>query len=116
MKHFDTSQCKPQIDFSDFAKLDLRVGEVAEAESVEMSNKLLKLLVDFGDFKKTIYAGIKQWYNPEDLKGRKFIFVVNLAPKEFKFGISEGMIVAAGEREAVLYTFDKDLPAGTQVR
>lgn len=113
---------KDQISFADFSKLDLRVGEVLEVKEVEGSEKLVELTVDLGTEigKKTIYAGIKKWYEPSGLVGRKLVFVVNLAPKTFKIGekeyTSEGMMVAAGGDEAVLYTFDKDLPGGTMLR
>ncbi len=113
---------KAQIAIEDFGKLDLRVGGVREVGEVEGSEKLLKLLVYFGEEigTRTIYAGIKKWYDPQSLVGRKFIFVVNLAPRTFKINnveyASGGMIIAAGDKEAVLYNFDKDLPAGTIVR
>lgn len=122
MRPFDIAQGKPQITFEDFSRLDLRVGEVVEAKELELSRNLLELVVDFGSElgRKTIYAGIKKWYQPESLVGRKLIFVVNLEPKKFKIGDleyeSQGMMVASGENEAVLYTFDKDLPSGTMVR
>jgi len=110
---------KPQIAIDDFGKLDLRVGEVVETSVVPGSEKLIKLTVNFKDFTRTIYAGLKKWYNPQKLVGRKLIFVVNLAPRTFKInGIeytSEGMLVAAGVEEAVLYTFDKDTENGTNI-
>jgi len=110
---------KPQVTIDNLGKLDLRVGEVVEASEVEGSAKLLKLIVSFGDFEKIIYSGIRKWYSSESLTGRKFIFIVNLAPRTFKIGAneftSEGMILAAGEDEAVLYQFDKDLTPGTNV-
>ncbi|MCL5431890.1 MAG: hypothetical protein M1484_02185 [Patescibacteria group bacterium] len=111
---------KPQIDFSDFSKLDLRVGEIIEAREVEGSERLVELKVNFGEFQRVIYAGIKQWYTPESLKGKKLIFVVNLVPKRFKIGdrelVSEGMLVAAGTDEAILYNFDKDVSPNTIIR
>lgn len=112
---------KPQINFDDFSKLDLRVGEIVGAKEVEGSEKLLELIVDLGEEKRTIFAGIKKWYTPSKLVGRKLVFVANLAPKTFKIGENEytsnGMMVAAGcDDEAVLYTFDKDLPSGTILR
>ena len=115
---------KSTIPFSDFAKLDLRVGEIKEAAEVEGSSKLLKLTVDFGPAPdgaglKTIYAGIKPWYLPENLVGRKLGFVVNLEGKKFVInGVdheSSGMLLAAGEGEAVIHTFDKDLAPGTSL-
>lgn len=113
---------KDQITFDDFAKLDLRIGEVKIAVLVAQSEKLVELKVDFGleIGTKTIYAGIKKWYEPEKLVGRKLFFVLNLAPKTFKIGdheyTSEGMMVAAGGEKAMLYVFDKDLPSGTILR
>lgn len=110
---------KPQITIDDFAKLDLRVGEVVTAEDVPGSEKLVKLTVDFKDQKRIIYAGIKKWYGPENLRGRKFIFVINLAPRVFKINneehTSDGMLIAAGDSQATLYTFDSDLENGTTV-
>ncbi len=114
---------KPQIDYGDFAKLDLRVGEIVEASEVEGSVKLVQLKVNFGEEigQRTIYAGVKEWYEPSKLTGRKLAFVVNLAPKTFKIGkneyISEGMLVAASnETKAVLYKFDEELPIGSILR
>lgn len=114
---------KPQIVFDDFAKLDLRVGEIVEASEVVGSEKLVRMLVNFGEEigHRTIFAGIKAWYTPDSLTGRKAAFVVNLAPKTFKIGkeelVSEGMLMAAGGAEgATLYIFDKDLTPGTILR
>lgn len=110
---------KDTIPFSDFAKLDLRIGEVRGVEVVEGSNKLLKLTVFFGEEigTRTIYAGIKAWYPPESLVHRKLIFVVNLEPKKFVINgaelESQGMLLAAGDDFAALYSFDQDLTPGT---
>lgn len=112
---------KKQIDFQQFLALDLRIGEIVLVSEVLGSEKLLELRVKFGEEigERTIYAGIKKWYEKDSLLGRKLIFVVNLAPKTFKIFdkeyTSEGMLMAAGEGEAVLYTFDKDLAPGTSV-
>jgi methionyl-tRNA synthetase len=113
---------KPTITFDDFAKLDLRVGEVVACEDVPGSEKLWKLTVNFGEEigEKTIYSGIRKWYGADSLTGKKYVFLINIAPKKFKIGDQElessGMIVGAGETGAVLYTFDQDLPAGSVVR
>lgn len=112
---------KPLINFSAFLNLDLRVGEVIMGNLVEGSEKLLELRVDFGELgQRTIYAGIKSWYQPKELIGRKLAFVVNLEPKKFKIGqneyVSEGMLLAAGGERAYLYRFDEDLPVGTILR
>lgn len=114
---------KSQIDISEFQKLDLRVGEVISADGVPGSEKLLELKVDFGPEvgERVVYAGIKPWFEPNSLTGRKLVFVVNLAPKTFKIGDREytsfGMLLAADPGgKAVLYSFDEDLPAGTILR
>lgn len=87
---------KPIITIDDFAKLDLRVGTVINCEEKEGSDKLLRLTVDFGEEgKRNILSGIKQWYQPEDLQGKQFIFVINLAPRKMMGEESEGMILAA---------------------
>lgn len=112
---------KDIISISKFLEIDMRVGEVLGAMQVEGSGKLVELKVNFGELgERTIYAGIKQWYQPEELVGRKLAFVVNLEPKKFKIGqneyTSEGMLVAAGGDRAHLYRFDEDLPVGTILR
>ncbi len=109
---------KPLINYDDFAKLDLRVGEVVSVEEVVESEKLMKLVVDFGSEigQKVIFSGIKKWYTVASLLNKKFIFCVNLAPKEFKFGQSYGMILGAGETEASLCILDKNLENGTAIK
>jgi methionyl-tRNA synthetase len=85
-----------QISFDDFAKIDLRVAKVLEAESVPKASKLLKLRVSLGKLgERTIFAGIKKTHDPEKLVGKTLIVVANLAPRQMKFGLSEGMLVAA---------------------
>jgi methionyl-tRNA synthetase len=87
---------KPIITIDDFAKLDLRVGTVLECVEKEGSEKLLRLTVDFGEEgTRNILSGIKEWYKPEDLKGKQFVFVFNLAPRRMMGEESEGMILAA---------------------
>lgn len=86
-----------QISFEDFTKLDLRVVRVVNAEHVSDARKLLKLTLCLGgDERRTVFAGIKQAYEPEQLVGRLVVMVANLAPRKMKFGMSEGMILAAG--------------------
>ena len=86
------------VSFDDFAKVDLRVARVVAAEDVEGAKKLLKLTLSLGgEQRRTVLAGIKGAYKPEDLLGRLVICVANLAPRKMKFGTSEGMIVAAGD-------------------
>jgi methionyl-tRNA synthetase len=84
------------IAFDDFAKLDLRVAKIIKAEAVDGADKLLQLTVDIGDETRTILAGIKSAYTPESLTGRLVVVVANLEPRKMRFGLSEGMIIAAG--------------------
>jgi methionyl-tRNA synthetase len=84
------------ITIDDFTKIDLRVAKIVNAEQVEGADKLLKLTLDIGTEQRTVFAGIKSAYDPEQLKGRLTIMVANLAPRKMKFGMSEGMVLAAG--------------------
>ncbi|MGD8174678.1 methionine--tRNA ligase [Marinimicrobium sp. ARAG 43.8] len=85
-----------EIEFGDFAKVDLRVVRIAKAEHVEGADKLLRLTLDLGGETRNVFAGIKSAYAPEDLEGKLTIMVANLKPRKMKFGISEGMVLAAG--------------------
>lgn len=85
------------IDFEDFAKVDLRVAEITDAKHVEGADKLLQLTLSLGeDGSKQVFAGIKSAYAPEDLIGKLTVMVANLQPRKMKFGVSEGMVLAAG--------------------
>ncbi|MGO4892506.1 methionine--tRNA ligase [Flavobacterium sp. W21_SRS_FM6] len=84
------------ISFEDFAKVDLRVALIAKAEHVEGAEKLLRLELDLGGESKQVFAGIKSAYQPEDLVGKHTVMVANLAPRKMRFGLSEGMVLAAG--------------------
>jgi len=108
---------KPIIPFEDFAKLDLRVGRVVECVEKEGSDKLLRLAVDFGEEgTRTILSGIRQWYKPEDLKDKLFIFIINLEPRKIMGEESEGMILAAdGDKPYPLIPSDEVNP-GTSIR
>ena len=89
------------ISIDDFKKIDLRVARIANAEYVEGSDKLLRLTLDLGTETRTVFAGIKSAYDPATLKGRLTVMVANLAPRKMKFGVSEGMVLAAsGDRAA----------------
>ncbi len=101
----------------DFTKVDLRVARIVSAEAVPEAKKLLKLTVSLGgDAKRTVFAGIKAYYKPEDLVGRLVIVCANLAPRQMKFGLSEGMVLAAGaEGEAFLLSPDSGAKAGQRV-
>ena len=85
------------IEFGDFAKVDLRIARIAKAEHVEGADKLLRLTLDIGEENtRNVFAGIKSAYNPEELEGKLTVMVANLAPRKMKFGVSEGMVLAAG--------------------
>jgi methionyl-tRNA synthetase len=89
------------ITIDDFKKIDLRVARIANAEHVEGSDKLLKLTLDLGSETRTVFAGIKAAYDPATLKDRLTVVVANLAPRKMKFGVSEGMVLAASGDRAV---------------
>ncbi len=86
----------PEIQFDDFAKIDLRVAKIVNAEHVEKADKLLRLELDLGGETRQVFAGIKSAYQPEDLIGKMTVMVANLAPRKMRFGMSEGMVLAAG--------------------
>lgn len=84
------------ISIDDFSKIDLRVARIVSAEQVTGAEKLLKLTLDIGNEQRTVFAGIKAAYDPEQLQGRLTVMVANLAPRQMKFGLSQGMVLAAG--------------------
>ena len=84
------------ISIDDFMKVDLRIARIDKAEPVEGADKLLALTLDLGDSTRNVFAGIKAAYEPESLVGRQIIVVANLAPRKMRFGVSEGMVLAAG--------------------
>ena len=92
-----------EINIEDFLKIDLRVAKIISAENVEDADKLLKLNLDLGEVgKKTVFAGIKKFYEPDNLVGKHVVCVNNLKHREMKFGTSEGMILASSNDEGVL--------------
>lgn len=91
----ETAPFKAEITIDDFAKVDLRTALVMSAETVEGSDKLLKLEVDLGSETRTIFAGIRESYKPEDIAGKTLIVVANLKPRKMRFGVSSGMALAA---------------------
>jgi len=106
------------ISIDDFAKVELRVARVAAAERVEGADKLLKLTLDAGDGTRTVFAGIREAYAPESLVGRHVVLVANLAPRKMRFGVSEGMVLAAGPGgpDIFLVSPDAGAEAGMKVR
>ena len=102
----------PLISIEDFNKIDLRVAKIINAEHVEGAEKLLKLTLDIGEAKpRTVFAGIKSAYDPEKLKGRLTVMVANLAPRKMKFGMSEGMVLAASGETPGLFILSPDAGA-----
>ena len=104
-------------DVSEFWKFDLRVGLVRKAEKLKRTRKLIKLDVDFGGEERTVITGIADQYSPEELEGKKFIFVLNLKPKEFSGVKSEGMLIVAENEEGRVYLLPvpDEVPVGTKV-
>jgi methionyl-tRNA synthetase len=90
------ARAESEVSIEDFAKIDLRIARIVKAEAVTGADKLLKLTLDVGDeHHRTVFAGIKSAYRPEDLVGRLTPMVANLAPRKMKFGLSDGMVLAA---------------------
>ena len=107
---------KPTINIEDLNKIDIRVGTIEKVEDVEKSDKLVKLTVNFGDFKRTILVGMKQEReNPKEVEGKQALFVVNLKPREMMGEISEGMVLDIGYANGitpVLAVTEKPVPDG----
>ena len=113
----DSGEQQPKIDINEFAKVQMRVGQVLEAEKIEGSRKLLKLKVDIGSEVRQVVAGISDAYEPEDLVNRKLILVVNLKPAKLMGVESNGMILAASAGgRAVLPVFQEDVPNGSLLK
>lgn len=108
---------KDQITIDDFAKIDIRIGKVVEARQAEGSEKLIRQVVDFGEEVGTrvIFSGILAWYKPEDLVGKQMPYVINLAPRKMMGEESQGMLVAAGNEDAILLHPDKEVVPGTMI-
>jgi methionyl-tRNA synthetase len=96
------------IDFGDFAKIDLRIARISKAEHVEGADKLLALTLDLGGETRNVFAGIKSAYDPADLEGKLTVMVANLAPRKMRFGVSEGMVLAAGPGGKDLFILHPD--------
>ena len=106
------------INFDDWSKLDLRVGKILKAEDIEGADKLYKLTVDIGDEKRTLAAGIKEFYTKEELEGKRCVVFANLAPRTMRGVESQGMILAAGSKETntcVLIAPEKDVEIGSKI-
>jgi len=114
----DIEPIAEEIQFDDFAKIDLRIAKIVNAEHVEGADKLLKLTLDIGVGEKQVFAGIKSAYTPDDLIGKLTVMVANLAPRKMRFGLSEGMVLAAGPGGKNLFILNPDDGAqpGMQVK
>jgi methionyl-tRNA synthetase len=97
-----------EISFDDFAKIDLRIARIVKAEHVEGADKLLQLTLDIGGETRNVFAGIKSAYAPADLEGKLTVMVANLAPRKMRFGMSEGMVLAAGPGGKDLFVLHPD--------
>ena len=98
-----------EIDFDAFAAVDLRVALILKAEHVEGADKLLRLTLDIGDEQRNVFSGIKSAYpNPSELEGRLTMMIANLKPRKMRFGISEGMVMAAGPGGEEIYLLSPD--------
>ncbi|WP_374536719.1 methionine--tRNA ligase [Chitinimonas taiwanensis] len=106
----------PTINIDDFGKIDLRVAKIIDCKHVEGAEKLLQLTLDLGDHTRNVFSGIKSAYKPEDLVGRLTVMVANLAPRKMKFGLSEGMVLAASGSEPGLYLLSPDSGAQPGMR
>ncbi|MCA9369846.1 MAG: methionine--tRNA ligase [Pseudomonadales bacterium] len=108
---------KPPITYETFQTLDMRVATILTVEAVAGADKLLKITLDVGELgKRVVAAGIKQWYGPEELIGKRVVYLANLEPRVIRGIESQGMLLAAGESEAVLLLPEKPSTAGAVVR
>jgi len=106
----------PEISYEDFAKLDFRIARIVAAARVEKSDRLLQLTLDIGGETRNVFAGLSNAYKPEDLEGKLTVMVANLAPRKMRFGISEGMVLAAGTGETELFILHPDSGAKPGMR
>ena len=106
------------ITIDEFAKVELRLARVLEAEKVQGADKLLKLQIDLGEEKRQIVAGIAKHYTPEQLVGKKIVVVANLQPAKLRGEVSQGMLLAASDESGrvSVVTIEDDLPPGSIVR
>ena len=111
-----TDPIDTEISYADFAKMDLRVALVSNAEHVEGADKLLRVTLDLGGETRNVFAGIKSAYDPAKLIGRQVVIVANLAPRKMRFGVSEGMVLAAGPGGADIFLLDVDTGARPGMR
>ncbi len=107
---------KPEIEFADFDRIDLRIATIVDAQPVEGADKLLELTLDIGIETRKVFAGIKAAYDPADMIGRQTVMVANLKPRKMRFGVSEGMVLAAGPGGSELFILSPDEGATAGMR
>lgn len=114
----DAGEAEAMISIDDFQKIDMRIATIARAEIVDGADRLIRLTLDLGDAQRSVLAGIRTAYEPGALVGRQVIVVVNLQPKKMRFGVSEGMVLAAGSGDDGIYLISPDFgaKAGMRVR
>lgn len=112
-------EIKELINFDDLGKIDIRVGMILSVEDIEKSDKMVKLMVDFGEFQRCILVGMKkERENPKEIEGQQALFVVNLAPKKMFGEVSEGMLFDIGYEDGIVPVLaqpEKAVPNGTRV-
>lgn len=108
-----------QISYEDFSKVEFLVGEIKEAVKVEQSEKLIRMVVDFGEMgQRVVFSGIYKWYSPEELTGKKTVFVTNIVPKKVMGELSEAMIFSAEDKETgkiSILLLDHEVENGSRV-
>ena len=106
------------INFDEFMKIDLRVAKVINAEDIGEGDKLIKVTVDLGNEERAGFGGIEGVYDPEELIGKNIVVVANLEPRKMRFGVSEGMLLAAGDDDEGVFLIspDEGSSAGQKVR
>ena len=119
MQTIKAAPIKPSISIDDLNKIDIRVGNIEKVRDVTGSNKLVKLIVDFGDHKRSILAGMKQEReNPQEIEGKQALFVINLPPRKMMGELSEGMLFDIGYPDGitpVLAVPENPVPNGTRL-
>jgi methionine--tRNA ligase beta chain len=109
---------KVEIPFEEFQKLDLRIGKIIEANQIPGSRNLIRIMVDFGTEKRQAVAGLLQWYTPQELVGKKCVFILNLRKRKVMGVESQCMILAAEDSEGIVVVLqpEKDIAEGSRIR
>jgi tRNA-binding protein len=118
MKKMKVAPVKPTVSFNVFEKIDIRVGTIQRVEDIEGADKVVRLIVDFGDHERTILAGIKQErQDPKEIEGKQALFVVNLEPRKMMGEVSDGMLFDIGYADGIspaLAVPEKQVPDGAR--